>query len=161
MSLTIADQTVIHNTFVIERTYPATPERVFAAFADPTKKRRWFAESASHDIEEFQMDFRIGGTESARFRFKEGSPLKGAVITSDTSFQDIVPNRRVVTTSTMTLGGKLISAALATFELLPAKEGTVLIFTHQAAFFEGADGPKMREDGWRKLLDRLANELTT
>jgi len=26
---------VIHSTFVIERSYPATPERVFAAFADP------------------------------------------------------------------------------------------------------------------------------
>jgi hypothetical protein len=28
--------------------------------------------------------------------------------------------------------------------------------THQAAFFEGADGPAMREDGWRKLLDKLS-----
>ena len=26
------EQSVIHSTFVIERTYPATPERVFAAF---------------------------------------------------------------------------------------------------------------------------------
>ena len=33
------------------------------------------------------------------------------------------------------------------------------MFTEQAAFFEGADGPQMREDGWRKLLDQLAAEL--
>jgi hypothetical protein len=30
-----------------------------------------------------------------------------------------------------------------------------LHFTHQGAFFEGADGPEMREDG-RRSLDRLA-----
>ena len=35
---------VTHSTFVIERSYPTTPERVFAAFADPAKKRRWLAE---------------------------------------------------------------------------------------------------------------------
>ena len=28
------EQSVVHNTFVIERSYPKPPERVFAAFAD-------------------------------------------------------------------------------------------------------------------------------
>ena len=57
----------------------------------------------------------------------------------------------------MAMGEKAFSAALATFEFLPSETGTALIFTHQAAFFEGADGPEMREAGWRKLLDRLAH----
>jgi hypothetical protein len=38
---------------------------------------------------------------------------------------------------------------------LPSPKGTDLIFTEQAAFFEGADGPRIREEGWRKLLDNL------
>jgi hypothetical protein len=42
---------------------------------------------------------------------------------------------------------------------VPAEQGTELIFTEQAAFFEGADGPQMREEGWRKLLESLAQEL--
>jgi uncharacterized protein YndB with AHSA1/START domain len=33
---------MIHSTFVIQRSYPATPERVSVAFADPAKKRGWF-----------------------------------------------------------------------------------------------------------------------
>ena len=37
--------------------------------------------------------------------------------------------------------------------------GTKLVFTHQAAFFEGADGPQMREMGWRYLLEALAPAL--
>jgi hypothetical protein len=42
---------------------------------------------------------------------------------------------------------------------LPTEKGTDLIFTEQAAFFEGADGPQMREAGWRELLEALAREL--
>ena len=34
-----------------------------------------------------------------------------------------------------------------------------LVFTDQGAYFEGADGPKMREDGWRKMLEELAKSV--
>jgi uncharacterized protein YndB with AHSA1/START domain len=74
-------------------------------------------------------------------------------------FADIVPNRRIVTASTMDLGGRRISASLVTVELLPTASGCDLICTNQSAFFEGAGGPKIREDGWRKLLDRLVADV--
>ena len=152
-------QSVIHSTFVIERNYPATPDRVFAAFADPAKKRRWFVEGGHHEVEHYEMDFRVGGKERARFRFKDGTPLKGIACANDASYQDIVANRRVVFASTMTVGEKCISASLVTIEFLASKTGTDLIFTHQGAFFEGADGPEMREAGWRKLLEQLTGEF--
>ena len=60
----------------------------------------------------------------------------------------------------MTIAENIISASLGTIELLPTEGGTDLVFTHQAAFFEGADGPEMRQEGWRKLLDQLTVELT-
>jgi uncharacterized protein YndB with AHSA1/START domain len=152
-------QSVGHNTFVIERDYPKPPERVFAAFADPSKKRHWFAEGENHEVEEFAMEFRVGGAERVRSRFKAGTPFPGVVMTNEGTFQDIVPNARIVTASRMSLGDRRISASLVTIELQPTDQGTTLICTHQAAFFEGADGPQLREEGWRKLLDRLANEL--
>jgi uncharacterized protein YndB with AHSA1/START domain len=147
------ERSVTHATFVIERSYPTPPERVFAAFSDPAKKRRWFSVEKASKPEHFEMDFRVGGREHSSFR------ARGVTCTNDTVYRDIVPNRRIVIVYTMTLGDRRISSSHATMEFLPSESGTELIFTEQGAFFEGADGPQIREEGWRKLLDHLAKEL--
>jgi uncharacterized protein YndB with AHSA1/START domain len=152
-------QSVIHNTFVIERSYPKPPEIVFSAFADAARRRRWFAEGDTHEVEEFKMDFRVGGADRLRYRMKEGTPIPGMTITNEGIYQEIVPNRTIVMASAMTLGDKRISAALVTIELLSTETGTDLICTHQGAFFEGSDGPQMREGGWRHLFEKLGKEL--
>lgn len=156
----MTDRIVSHSTFVIERTYPAAPQQVFRAFSDTARKRRWFAEGEGFEVESFEMDFRVGGFERSRFRFKEGSPVPaGTPCANDTVFLDILNNERIVLAYTMTVGGNRISASQSTFELLAEGTGTKLIFTEQAAFFAHADGPQIREQGWRALLDQLAREL--
>jgi uncharacterized protein YndB with AHSA1/START domain len=151
----MAERSVTHNTFVIERNYPVAPERVFTAFADPAKKRRWFAEGDEFEIEHYELDFQVGGREEARFRGKNGFTF-----TNQTIFQDILPSRHIVFAYTMSMGDKRISSSQATVEFLHKDPGTLLVFTEQAAFFEGADGPKMRQDGWTLLLEALGKELS-
>jgi uncharacterized protein YndB with AHSA1/START domain len=156
----MTDRTVSHSTFVIERAYPAAPQQVFRAFSDPARKRRWFAEGEGFDVDSFEMDFRPGGFERSRFRFRAGSPVPaGTPCANDTVFLDIVNNERIVLAYTMTVGGNRISASQSTFELLTEGTGTKLLFTEQAVFFANSDGPQIREHGWRALLDQLAREL--
>jgi uncharacterized protein YndB with AHSA1/START domain len=152
------EKTVVHATYEIERSYPVPPQRVFAAFADPAKKLPWFREEGKSQTLKFDMDFRVGGREHSQFRV-ESSPIGDVIFTNDTVYQDIVPNSRIVIAYTMAMGERRISASLATFEMLPEGTGTKLVFTEQGAFFEGSDGPKMREDGWRLLLERLGDEV--
>ncbi|MCY0989389.1 SRPBCC family protein [Nannocystis sp. ILAH1] len=148
-------ESVVHSTITIDRTYPVAPERVFAAWADPKQKRRWFAEGEGWSVLQFDLDFREGGREAARFRDEKSD----AEIRNDGHYEDIVPGRRIIVAYTMSVGGRRISASLATVELRPQGDGTRLVYTEQGAFFDGADGPRMREQGWRELLDRLAAEL--
>lgn len=146
---------VIHNTFVIEKHYPASPHKVYAAFADKAKKRRWCVEGEGFTIDRFDMDFRVGGLESSQFRFKDGPP-----ITMDAIYQDLVPDERIVFVYTMALAGKRMSTSLTTIQLTLKENGTALTFTEQGAFFDGVDNIQGREEGTRQLLEQLAKEVT-
>jgi uncharacterized protein YndB with AHSA1/START domain len=150
---------VTHATFTIERRYPSPPEKVFAAFADPEKKRRWYAESDGRTPEIFELDFRVGGEERTQTRLGPGTPFPGVPLTNHSIYQDIQTNKRIVFAYTMTIGDHRMSASLATVEFVPVENGTSLLFTDQGAFFENSDGPKMREDGWNHLIDGLAAEV--
>jgi len=149
------EPSVVHRTFVIERSYPTTPERVFAAFSDPVKKRRWMGgEDEGFEIESFEPNFRVDCYERWRFRYK-GGPL----IKNDVCYQDTVPNRRIVIVYTMTFGDKRVSSSQSTMEFLPTETGTTFIYTEQGAFFDGVDNVEGREEGTRGLLEKLAKEL--
>ncbi len=156
----MAEPTTIHSTFVIERSFAKPPERVFAAFADPKQKRKWFVDGRDAlDIIAYDLDFRAGGVERFVVRFGPGTPIAGSTIENETVYQIIVPNRRIVFAQVMKRDGVPFSASLMTIELFATAAGTDLIATHQAAFFEGADGPEMREHGWRTIFDALAQFL--
>lgn len=150
----MTELSVVHATFTIERTFKAPPARVFAAFSKPATKRRWFAEGFGMRVDEFSLDFRVGGRETFLI-----TPEDGSSIANESVYQDIVPGRRIVCAFTMATEGKPFSASLGTFQLEPAGDGTKLIFTEQAAFFEGGDNARQRKGGWAQLFDKLVDVL--
>jgi uncharacterized protein YndB with AHSA1/START domain len=151
------NRTVVHDTFVIERVFAASPARVFSAFADPAAKVRWFGDTTP-DLEKdtpHLIDFRIGGRESLRGDSTGGVPT----FTYDALYQDIVENERIVYSYEMALEGKRISVSVATIEFIANGHGTRLILTEQGAFLDGLDTNAAREHGTRELLDALGRYL--
>jgi uncharacterized protein YndB with AHSA1/START domain len=151
----MSEPTVIHDTFILTRSYPVAAERVFAFLAEPEKKRGWYAAGDTRAPEAFEMDFREGGAERTAYRMGDETPFPGASLTNEGRFEDIVPGVRVVIATSMTLAGRRISSSLITFELVDNGGSTDLILTHQGAFYENSGGPEMRKGGWETLLDRL------
>jgi uncharacterized protein YndB with AHSA1/START domain len=148
-----------HASFVLERTYPHPPSRVFRLLSTLEGKQRWFLDGREAEIKSYELDFSVGGFERARYTYHNGSPIDGLPFLNEGVYLDIEPDRRIAIASFMSLGGRRISVTLATFELMPTPDGTKLTFIHQGVFFPPTDGPKMREQGWVTLLGRLSAAL--
>jgi uncharacterized protein YndB with AHSA1/START domain len=150
----VTERSVTHDTFVLERSYPAPPARVFAAWADPAAKARWFASPEEWGPDEFELDFQVGGRELSR-----GGPEGGPLISYEARYQDIVPDERIVYTYAMRVDATLISVSVATVELRPEGGGTRLVLTEQGAYLDGHDTSAQRQQGAGGLLDALGAEL--
>jgi uncharacterized protein YndB with AHSA1/START domain len=145
---------VQYDTFIIERRLASSPARVFAAFADQTKKARWFGCVDGWEVAEHTLDFRVGGREVWR-----GGPPGETPHRNDTCYHDIVADERIVWSYAMQVGGRRISVSLATLELSPAGSGTHMRFIEQGVYLDGHDGLAERERGTKVLLDNLERAL--
>lgn len=150
-------RSVVHDSFVIERSYPASPGRVFTAFADPSTKKQWFNDPDTGPNARHEFDFRVGGEESLRGELPPGAGPSS--YTYDAVYQDIVENERIVYSYNMSLDGKRISVSVATIEFAAEGSGTRLVLTEQGAFLDGLDTNAIREQGTGELLDALGNYL--
>jgi len=139
-----------HETFVIERTYNYPPERVYAAWADQGAKARWFVGPDNWEKSNHKLDFRVGGKESV-----SGGPPGGPVHYYNATYQDIVPNERIVSTYDMLMDDKRISVSVATIEFRPSGKATTLVLTEQGVFLDGWDNAGQREHGTKELLNNL------
>jgi len=142
---------VVHATFSLERTYPAAPSRVFAAWSDPAAKARWFGSGETHEL-----DFRVGGAELTTGHTPDGKQLAAASI-----YHDIVPLERIVYSTTLTGGDKLATVSVTTIEFRADGEGTRLVLTEQGTFLDGAEEPAWRERGTSDWLTKLGKELAS
>ncbi len=151
--MTVTERSAIHSTFVIERTYAASPARVFAAFSDPEAKNRWFANGDGWGTDAYQLDFRVGGREIYRGHHD------GTAVTFDAIYYDIIENERLIWAYDMLMNDNRISVSLSTIELVPDGDGTRLTFTEHDTFLDGFEAVGPREEGTRELLNALEAEL--
>ncbi len=146
--------TMLHGSFTITRTYKHAPAKVFAAHADQSVKRRWFAEGSGFIVDSYDLDFRVRGRESCRYRPEGGPPM-----TMDAVYYEIIENRRIVVAYDMTMAGDILSLSIASTEFEADGAGTKLTFTEHGMYFGPAADLAGREEGTRDLYERLAAEL--
>ena len=145
------ERSVAHSTFTLERTYDRPPARVFAAWADPGLKARWFGGGTDDAPIDLDMDFRVGGQETDRSE-------PGAYVAR---YHEIVTDERIVFTYDLSFGGPLVSVSLASVEFREAAggSGTQLTYTEHGAFLDGLDDPELRKNGTGGMLDELGRWL--
>ena len=141
---------VTHSTFTLERRFSASIERVFEAWASPAARKRWMARGAEHSL-----DFVVGGSETVRGRDGEGREL-----TYQARYADIVPNERILTTSTLHAEDQLSTVSATSVEFHADGEGTLVVLTEHGMYLPGQEQPQWREQGTAQQLDTLAAEFS-
>jgi uncharacterized protein YndB with AHSA1/START domain len=137
---------VLSGTIVrIERHIAAPPERVFAAWLDPSSMARWLSPVGHAEAE---VDPTVGG----RLRVTmigEGRRIEHAGV-----YREVEPHRRLAFTWQSPYTGS--SPSLVTIELTARDGGTDLVLIHE---FLPADAVESHSNGWGAMLNRLAAEL--
>lgn len=146
--------TLAHATIVMERTYNASPARVFAAWANVEARKRWSAPADGIRIEYEAADFREGGRDVSRC-----IELGNADYVATVNYIDISKDQRIVFAEDVTHGNKRVSAALISMELTPKGAVTHLALTMQIASFDEAGMEQGYQFGWSAALDNLAKEF--
>lgn len=144
-----------HSTFTLERVYDAPAERVFACWASPEIKPRWFGCAKNIRNEGYSLDFRVGGRETNR-AFMEGQTFSHDY---EATYHVIVPNERIVYSYTMDKNARRMSVSLTTVEFTPVGSGTRMTFTEQGVFLDDEGWIDTRESGSAGLLDAIQREL--
>jgi uncharacterized protein YndB with AHSA1/START domain len=146
----MSERSTDHATFVLERTYGASPTRVFAAWAEPEAKSSWFGVRG----DEHSLDFSIGGQERLTVKAPDG-----CTYTYEALYRDIVSDARIVYVYEMYRDQTRLSVSVATVEFEALAEGTRLVLTEQGVFLDGQDTRAAREEGTKPLLEAVATYL--
>ena len=142
-----------HGTIRLERRFKAPVARVFAAWAEPGARAKWDV-PGRWVIAEQSFDFREGGRELKRF-----GPRDDPRFVADTLYLDIVPNRRIVFSYSMTSRGERVSVSLTTVDIVPDGQQTKLLLIEQVAFLDGKDNQANREEGLDSMLDKIGESV--
>ncbi len=148
------ERSTVHSTFVIERIYHASPERVFDAWANQDAKSQWFG-PPNKPVGSYSLDFRAGGRERLTIQTSAGGPT----YSFEALYRDIVPGQRIIYTYEMHRDQDRISVSVATVEIEAHGDGTRLTLTEQGVFLDGLDTPAEREHGTNALMDALGAQV--
>ena len=138
----------------LSRTFPATRERVFAAWTDPEQVVKWFGPETCR-VRDAEIDLRDGGT----YRFQVSSPQCGETAVYGQYREVKPPGRLVYTWKWESDPDYADRETLVTVEFIDRGGSTELRLTHEN--LPNTESGRNHEHGWNGCFDKLANLLAS
>jgi uncharacterized protein YndB with AHSA1/START domain len=150
MSAQAATKPISKPSLTLKRHLKATPDKVFAAWTDPEKVKRWMG-PGDVTVQSVETDPRTGG----RYRWVMRAP-NGDVHDVSGVYREFVPNEKLVFTWAWISTPERES--LVTVSIKPDGDGSLLTLTHEQ-FFD-ADARDRHQQGWGSALDKMEQMFT-
>jgi uncharacterized protein YndB with AHSA1/START domain len=138
-------QTATKPSLTIKRRLKAPPEKVFAAWIDPEKVKRWMGPGEVKPLR-VECDARRGGRYNWVMQNAAGEEYDVSGV-----YREVVLNEKLVFTWAWKSTPERES--LVTVELKPDGDGTLLTLTHEQFFDDEARD--RHNAGWNGALDKL------
>jgi uncharacterized protein YndB with AHSA1/START domain len=132
-------------SLTLKRQLKAPPAKVFAAWTDPEKVRRWMGPGEAKVLS-VESDPRTGG----RYRWVMRAP-DGEIHDVSGVYREFVPNEKLVFTWAWKSTPERES--LVTVLIKPDGDGSLLTLTHEQFFDE--DARDRHQGGWNSALDKM------
>lgn len=145
---------VHHGSITLERTYRASPSRVFEAWRSVEARTRWSRPSDEIELVYDRAEFRVGGEDVVRCGMAGDLRHLAKV-----RYLEIVDDARIVFAEHVSEAGVAKAAALIDVTLTPDGAGTRLAINMQVASFDSPDMIEGYRQGWTPTLDKLATEF--
>lgn len=142
--------TAVKPSLTIKRRFNAPPSKVFAAWADPQKVKRWMG-PGEVQVMSAEGDPRTGG----RYRWLMKAP-DGTEHDVSGVYRDVIPNEKLVFTWAWKSTPERES--LVTVLIKPDGQGSLMTLTHEQFFDEEARD--RHNQGWTGAMDKLEKYLT-
>ena len=139
----------VRDSLRISRVFPATRQRTFRAWTDPTELKKWWRVGKEFVLTVAEIDLRVGGG----FRIGVESP-SGSLHMVKGRFLEVVPPERLVYTWIAEDPNLKQMETLVTVEFLERGDGTEISLLHEKL----KDGG-LREStrfGWASVIEGLA-----
>lgn len=136
---------------LLERTYDAPPERVFAAWTEPDLLRQWWGPPGSV-VNFVEVDLRVGGRYRLGIQRGPHTTLYVGGV-----YEAIQPPFKLVFTWRWENAEMDVGASLVTIELQPNGHKTDLRLTHEQLPTEEAR--RSHAEGWTGILQKLHSFL--
>jgi len=139
----------------VRRRLSASPERVFASFADAAIVTRWLSPSPEIKLTVLQFEFRVGGA----YRFAYDVPGVGTMHVNGRYRVIDRPSKIVFTWDIEPPDVHAGTQSEVTVTLDAEGTGTMLLIRHARLTMTGA--ADRHAEGWRSALDRLTEHLSS